>query len=1038
MKKQITTAMHALLQKKSRVPAGPWRALLAACLLAIITYTEGYAQDTQINGTIKDEKGAALSGVTVTIKGTKTNALSDTNGKFSLLAHLPQVTLVFSHVGYTTHEEKLSGQTSLNIILKEQSTSMNEVVVVGYGTQKKIDLTGAIATVTGADLNKRVATDPTQLLQGKLPGLSLTQGSGEAGNEGSVLRVRGLGTYSGAGTNPLVIVDGIPGSMTALDPANIASVTLLKDAASAAIYGTRGANGVILVTTKTGSGGFHVSYDYNIGITSATALPKLIYNSAQFMQMYNTAANNSGAAVSNRFSQAAIDAYANATDKNLYPNVNWLDLMIRTVPVQTHHLGLSGGRNGTSYNVGLGYVDQPDIMRGFSFKKYNLQFNLNSKVNERVNFGSSLTINYSKRYYSRQGSQDQFLSTLSQAPLYGPKLPDGSGRYTSVAYPFESVNKNPVAIAENATANANDYYMQGNVFVNVKVLEGLEWKTSGGFNFDFRKTFDFKPQVNQYFWFAGPNDAPQRVLDVGGQGLTVTDTNYVYPIVYSQLTYSKQIKDHNFKILGGTQAEYFKGQSLSGGRLVYPNNDLREVNAGSSGAQLATGTAAEWSLYSLYGRVNYDFKEKYLLELNYRYDASSRFPPSNKWGFFPSVSAGWRINREKFMEHIDWLNDLKLRGSFGVLGNQNITNYPYQNVYNVGYAYPYNNTALSSGVIQTSLVDTSIRWESTRVFDVGADVTLLNNKLSLTFDWYNKETYDILAQQSLPAYIGYTAPTINNGKMRNTGIEISAQYNDHIGAVKYTVNGNIQTNKNKLVKYGATVINTGNNTINIEGQPYGSFYLYEFDGIFQTADEISKSPKQPYTPLPGYMKFKDVNPDGTIDANDRVIVPGIYPKYNYSFNVFAEWKNFDITVFLYGSQGQKIFVNRWGMQPFDQNSVPNTDWLNAWTPDHPSTTMPMIYLSGTGNISNNAGTASTWYLKDASFLRIKNIQFGYNLPAKYAKYAAMSSLRIYFAGDNLVTFSKFPGLDPERVSSNVRYVNHPQNRVISFGLKAVF
>lgn len=1012
------------------------RLFIMSLLITLLAAVQVQAQSITISGTIKDEKGAALSGVTVTIKGTKTSTASDEGGKFTLQAVPAKGTLVFSHVGFINREEKLTGETNLAIVLQEQSVNMNEVVVVGYGTQKKINLTGAIATVGGNDLNKRIATNPTQLLQGKLPGLTVTQGSGEAGNESNVLRVRGLGTYSGAGTEPLVIVDGIPGSLSALDPANIASVTLLKDAASAAIYGTRGANGVILVTTKTGgNGGFHLSYDYNVGITKATSLPKLVYNSAEFMQLYNQAANNSGAPTANRFSQAAIDAYANATDKDLYPNVNWLNLMLRTVTVQNHHLSLSGGRNGTSYNVGLGYFDQPDIMLGFSFKKYNLQLNINSKVNERVNFGSSLTLNYSKRVYARQGSQDQFLSTLSQSPLYGPKLPDGSGRYTSVAYPFQSPNKNPVAIAENAAANTSDYYIQGNVFVNVKVLEGLEWKTSGGLNFDFQKTFDFKPIINQYFWFSGPNDPAHRVLDVGGQGLSVTDNNYIYPIVYSQLTYNKTIGDHSFKILSGTQAEYNKTQSLNASRLVYPNNDLREINAGATGSQLNAGTASEWSLFSLYGRVNYDYKEKYLLEANYRYDASSRFPPSNKWGFFPSLSVGWRVAREKFMEGVTWLNEWKLRGSWGELGNQNITNYPYQSVYEPGYAYPFG-SSLGSGVRQNTMVDTNIRWEATRVINFGTDIALLNNRLTLTAEWYNKETYDILYQQSLPAYIGLTAPIINFGKVRNTGIEIIAQYNDQIGEVKYSLGANYQANKNKLVKFGPPVIS--GTTINMEGQPYGSFYLYEYAGIFQSDDEISKSPKQPFSPKPGYMKFKDVFEDGVIDANDRVLVSGINPKANYSINASAEWKNFDLTVFLYGSYGQKIFVNGWGMQPFNQNSVPTTDWLNAWTPQNPSTTMPMIYLTGTGNISNNANTSSTYYLKDASFLRIKNVQVGYNLPAKHAKRIAMSSLRLFFAADNLATFSKFPGLDPERVVTNTRYVTHPQNRVLTFGARATF
>jgi len=1011
--------------------------LIIALLVQILFSPHLYAQSSTVTGTVKDAKGVPQQGVSVNVKGSTVNTATDAAGKFTIPVADPQATLVFSHVGFLSFEEKLAGRKILDITLNEKPSDLNEVVVIGYGTQKKADLTGAIATVSGADLNKRVATDPTQLLQGKLPGLSLTQASGEAGNENSVLRVRGLGTYSSAGSTPLVIVDGIPGSLTALDPQNIASVTLLKDAASASIYGTRAANGVILVTTKQGvNGKFQLSYDYNIGITRPTSLPDLVYNSVQYMQLYNQAAANSGTPVSLRFTQAQIDAYANATDKSLYPNVNWLDLVMRTVNTQTHHLGLTGGRNGTTYNLGLGYVDQPDIMIGFSYKKYNLQFNLNSKVNDAVTFGTSLTFNYGKRVYPRQGSQDQFLSTLSQSPLYGPRLLDGSGRYTFAAYPFQTPNKNPVAIAENALASNNDFYMQGNIFVAVKILKDLEWRTSGGFNFDFQKIYDYKPVINQYYWNAAPTDLPVRTLDVGGQGLTVTDNSYIYPVVYSQLTWNKEIGVHHFKVLGGTQAEYNKAQSLSASRTTYPSNNVQEINAGGAGAQSNTGTASEWSLLSFYGRLNYDYDEKYLLEANARYDASSRFPPNNRWGLFPSVSVGWVASKEHFLDKISWLGNLKFRASFGTLGNQNIGNYPYQSVYNTGYAYPYTDAALSSGAIQTSLVDTHIKWETTRVFDLGADIGLLNNKLNVTFDWYNKLTYDILSGQVLPSYVGLAAPIINNGRMRNTGIELSAQYSDNIGKVHYSVGGNIQANKNTLLKFGTTSI--GATTIIKEGQPYGSFYLYEFAGIFQSAAEVTASPTQPYTPVPGTFKFRDEDNSKVIDAGDRVIVPGIFPKFDYSFNASASYKEFDLSFFLYGSQGQKQYVNGWGMQPFNQGSVPTKDWLNAWTPQNQSTTLPLIYITGTGNVSSNLSTVSTYYLRDASFLRLKNLQLGYTVPAHIAKHLAMSSLRVYFAGDNLLTFSKFPGLDPERIATNTRYVTHPQNRVFSFGVKAVF
>jgi len=1027
--------------------------LILPTLLLIVSLMGGslslYAQSVRVTGTVKDDKGSPLAGAVVKIKGTTQQTATDINGKFTIPVPGPEAVLEFSYVGFEGSEETVGNRKQLDVTMTSTGGQLNDIVVVGYGTQKKKDLTGAIATVQGPDLNKRVATDPTQLLQGKLPGLSLTQGTGEAGNENFVLRIRGLGTNSSAGSSPLVIVDGLPGSLSNLDPQNIESITLLKDAASAAIYGTRAANGVILVTTKQGTNGkFQLSYDVNVGITKPTAMPKnLVYNSATYMQMWNQAATNSG--YPNKFTQAQIDAYTNPSDPNLYPNVNWLDLLMRTVVTQTHHVGMTGGRNGTTFNIGLGYNDQPDIMIGYSYKKYNLQFNLNSKINDWATVGGSMTFNYGRRLYTSRGSQDQFLSALSQSPMYGPKLPDGSGRYVNSVYPsVQTPNKNPIAIAENALVNNTDYYFQNNIYINIKLLKGLEWRTSGGFNYDYQKTNDFKPVIYQYNWFAGPNDAPERTLDVNGQGMVVTDNNYIYPVGYTQLTYSKEIAGHNFKVLAGTQAEYNKTQALSASRTTpYSSNILTEINAGPTASQLTSGTSTEWSLRSYYGRLNYDYQGKYLFEANARYDASSRFPSANKWALFPSLSAGWVLSREKFLEDVYWLNNLKVRGSWGRLGNQNISNYPYQLVYsnlnsynnNIQYAYSFNGNSLNSGAALNALTDDHIHWENTRVVDAGLDVTLFQ-RLNVTVDWYNKLTYDILASPAIPAYIGLTGPTINNGQMKNTGIEASAQYTGKVSDVTYSVGGTIQANKNTLVKYGAPQINTGNNTINIEGQPYGSFFMYKYAGIFQSVDDINKWAKQPYNVQPGYLKFEDVDGSGTVDANDRTIIPGVFPKFEYSFNASASWKNFDMSIFMYGSQGQKIYANGWGVQPFNQGSPPTSDWLNAWTPTNPSTTMPLIYITGQGNADKNIGTASTYYLKDGSFLRIKNLQVGYTLPTGIAKHIAMSSLRIYAAGDNLATFSKFKGLDPERVpsNSNTRYAVHPQNKVISFGVKAVF
>uniref|UniRef100_F4C3M0 TonB-dependent receptor plug n=1 Tax=Sphingobacterium sp. (strain 21) TaxID=743722 RepID=F4C3M0_SPHS2 len=1015
--------------------------LFQTCALSFCALAQG---NSTVSGKVTTPDGQTAPGVSVRVKGKNKGTTTDANGLYQLQVESQDV-LIFSQVGMATKEATVNGQKQVNIILQELSNQMDEVVVVGYGTQKKVNLTGAIASVDGDVVNKRIATNPTQLLQGRMPGLRVTQASGEAGNENVNLQVRGLGSY-GASASPLIIVDGIPGSLTNLNPQAIENVTVLKDAASAAIYGARAANGVILVTTKQGKAGkAKLTYDYNIGITKASSLPDFVYNSVDYMKLYNQAAINSGITNSNAmFSQEMIDAYANATDKNLYPDFNWLDAVFKTVPVQTHNLSLSGGGSGTTYNVILGYVDQPDIMVGTSFKKYNLQINLNAKINERINFGSSITLNYGDRKYPRNGSEDQFLSTISQSPLYGPYLPDGSGRYTSRAYPFQSPNKNPVAVAENALTKLNNYYMQGNLFLNVKLLEGLEWRTSGGLNYSFSKNYTFKPVIEQYLWFAGPNDAPSRLLDVGGQGLTVTDDNNVYPVGYTQLTYDKSFGNHHLKVLAGTQVEYNKTQMLLGSRLQFPGNEVPELNAGGAGQQTNEGVTEEWSLRSYYGRINYDYKGKYLLEGNARYDASSRFPKDLKWAFFPSVSGGWRIAEEAF--YGDGLkavmSDLKLRASIGTLGNQNIGNYPYQTVLNSSYAYPFEES-LQQAARQEAMANNRIKWESTTVVDFGVDLGFFNNKLIANFDWYNKVTSDILSSSTaFPAYIGLAAPTVNYGELRNRGVELGLQYRETFGEVALSLSGNIQANRNKVIKYGAERIQ--GNTIIREGLPYGSFYLLQNIGIFRSQDDITNAPVQQIPAKPGYLQFADVNGDHQVDNNDRVVVPGAFPNFDYSFNASATWKNFDLTVFLFGSQGQKIFVSEWGIVPFRQGGVFTRDWMeDSWTPENPNASLPIVGAEGTP-AANNVRTASTFFLKDASFLRLKNVQLGYNLPASMLSKIGISGLRIYFAGDNLLTFSKFPGLDPERgVSSgggatSGRYVTHPQNKVFAFGTSITF
>jgi len=985
--------------------------------------TNSQQQNRKITGKVTDLSGTPLPGVSVVIKGTTTGVSTDTNGIYSL-ANIPDnATFIFSFIGMKTQEIKINGKSVIDVSLNPNVVDLDEVVAVGFTSQSRHKMTSAVANVAGEELTKRTQTDAETLLQGLLPGLQVVQNSAEPGNEGVSMLIRGVSTFSGAGNNPLIIVDGLPGSLTALNPNDIESVSLLKDAASAAIYGSRGANGVIVITTKTGKGGkLMLSYNYSSGISTPTSLPNTVSNSAEFMALSNQAHINSNQAP--LYTQTQIELYSKATDRVRYPNHNWLNDVFRTALTQNHYVSMSGGSETTNYKVGIGITDQPGTMIGFDYKKYTLDLNLTSKVNKRVTIGSTFQMRYSYKLSPEDGSQDLFLSTLAQSPLYPAQY---EGKWINKAYSNESNNKNPVAIVDNGILTRNsDYYLQGNLFANVDLFEGLIWENKIGANFDYAKYNDFRPVIPTYY-FSDMSYATQ--LDDGTAGLNVGNSDNVYTSMYSQLNYKHLFGNHNFSVIAGASQEDNKGSYMDATRLQFTTNLLRELNAGPTTGMTNDGSSNEWRISSFYGNLNYDFKDKYLLGSSIRYDGTSRLPNHTRWGLFYSFSGAWRISKENFMKEVKWIDDLKIRGSWGELGNQNIGTYPYQPTLN-GANYAFNQTN-TPGYVATTLVDPNLTWETTRVTDFGFDLKALKNKLSITLDWFNKYTYNILRSSQVPLWLGLNAPTINDGAVRNTGLELSLQYRDKISKdLSFTIGGNFQKYNNKLEKYGKTEI--GGTTIREEGQPLNSYYLYKWDGIFQSQTEIDASPKQPVTPTPGDLKFKDTNGDGVINDKDRVLVKGAYPSYQFSINLEAKWKNFDISAMIYSSQGQKIYATGWGIEPFKQGSVPTTAWLNAWTTTNHSNTMPKIYLAdGYAAVQNYP---STYFLKDGSYIRLKNVQIGYTIPTNIFNHK-VQSIRIYCSADNLLTKSKYPGLDPERVTSNMGwgYVNYPQNRTFTFG-----
>lgn len=994
----------------------------------------------QVTGKVTNEAGEPLQGVTIQVKGSTTTATTDAAGSFQINVPGNNSILVFSYVGMQTLEHRVSGSGNIAIVLSSDKSTLSDVVVVGYGTQKKINLTGSVATVGGSTLVERPATNAANLLQGRVTGLQVIQPTASPGRDDPQFQIRGLGSF-GASSSPLVLVDGLIGSITNLNPNDIESVSVLKDAASAAIYGSRAANGVILVTTKRGKQGAPLlEYRVDIGSHTATRVPDFIYNSAEYMTMYNAAKERVG--LPPLYTQEQIDAYKNPSDPIQYPNFNWTDHYFNPATVINHNLRFSGGNERTNYSISLGYLDQDGVLPSFNYKRYNAIININSQINKRVRVGTIINMTKKRIAEPRSVNSDVVLLVYQGAPNFMPFLPDGSGRIARYAYAGEGHNRNPETDLHPGNyqhTNAHGINAQG--YVDVQILKGLVWQVKGGFNYNGETYKSHQQVVNQYAYIkpAGADDFPY--IDDGGKSGGVTDrySQNVLPSVFSTLNYETVIGTaHNLKILAGYEQQSFKTQFLQGGRLSFPTPSLAEINAGSPVGQSLSGTATEWALRSYFGRINYDYKGKYLLEGNLRYDGSSRIASNNRWGAFPSVSAGWRISRESFIEdNLKWLDDLKFRASWGTLGNQEIGLYPYQDILNLS-EYPYGSTLQPAAVV-TRLTDKNIKWESTRVMNIGIDLEIARGLFGLTLDWFKKNTFDILTTQPVPGSLGMSGPVTNDGKLQNIGWEAQLRHNNQIGDFSYGAYFLFSTFKNKLLK-----IRVPTKGVNEVGLPYGSYYMYEWIGIFQSQDDIDKSPDQPFfPPRPGDLKIKDQNGDGVVNADDRKTIKGIFPDFTYSFGVNASWKGFALSAFFQGTQGNKMPLNGWGIDPFIQGTPPTTKFRDAWSPTNPSNTVPAIYESWTyGGVS---AYPSTYYLQDASYLRLKNVNLSYTLPKTVTDKIWSKGITVYVSGDNLLTFTKFEGADPEtlsRTGSTIggwgRFAQFPQVRILNFGIDVKF
>lgn len=1033
--------------------------LLLLCISPQFAVADGLKQDAvtimqqqnlKVSGVVTDEAGEPLIGVSVLVKGTTLGNITDLNGRFSL--DVPEGSILeISYIGYKTQSIKAQREP-MNIVLKEDAQKLDEVVVVGFGTQKKVNLTGSVSAVTGDDISKRPVANAAILLQGQIPGLRVNQGLGQPGGEGTSFRIRGQGTFSSAGSDPLILINGVPGSMTNLDPSVIESVSVLKDAASAAIYGARAANGVILVTTKQGAVGdkVHISYHGNVGLHTPTKLYDRVTNSVEYMELANLAWKNSG--TGKQYTQDQINLYRNNVGDPQYPNFDWQDYMFRTAVVQTHNLSMAGSTEKTTYNVALNFVDQPGTMRGFKYRKYNATIDLTARITNFIKVGTYANLMYGETEQPRQGQNDAFLSTLSQAPTYMPWLPDdGTGirRWTSSAYSFESHNKNmPAIIGDNAMKRDNNFDINAQLWLEINLAKGLTWYTKGAARLQSNKSKDWRGSTTYtYDYHTGERSSE---LDKGGLGLSVGDGRRFYTNLYSYLKYDLSLVDnaHNFSLMVGYNQESEKYETLNAYRKDFAF-DLPVLNAGGTADWSNSGGEEEWAIQSLFGRFNYDFKERYLFEANMRYDGTSRISDENRWGVFPSFSVAWRATEEEFIKNLNlnWLNNFKLRGSWGQLGNQNIGLYPYQAMISGVDDYPFTKT--SDGVIigyqQTAYANRNIKWETTTITDIGFDLQVFDG-LSVTFDWYKKTTDDILRSSQVSSLLGLSAPTVNNGSVENKGIEVALNYANMVKGVtfrgfRYNAGVYFDRSRNKLTEFGAEEI--GSYSIKREGLPYDEYYMLECIGVFADQAEINASPKQfNDNTQPGDLKYKDISgpdgkPDGVIDNYDRRTFSGRFPGFEYGINASATWKGFDLSLIGQGVADKKYYTTDWGVQPFMQGSSPNKDYIkHMWTEENPyGAKHPKLYWQDMGGGKNTR--PNSYYLKDASFFRLKNVTLGYTLPRVWTEKANISKVRIYFSGDNLLTLTPYKGLDPER-NGDGRDAIYPQNRIYSFGLNVEF
>ncbi len=1022
--------------------------MLKRVLICLITTAlsaqMSFAQEHVITGAVTGgEDGEGLPGVSVIIQGTSGGTVTDIEGKYQLKVSDADAILRFSYVGYISEFINVGNRSTVDITLIPDITSLSEVVVVGYGTQKRAQVTGAITQVKAEDIAATPVQSAAQALQGRAAGVVVIN-TGAPGTS-PVVRVRGLGTINN--NNPLYVIDGmIGGDLNTINVNDIESIEVLKDASAAAIYGSRASNGVIMITTKKGEkGAMKINVDGYVGVSNASTRLDVL-NTAQYKDYASELEINAGRIAPARFSDPSWSTMQNI-------DTDWQDEIFQTGIIQNYNLGASGGGENSRYNIGLGYFNQEGVMLSTGFERINVRANTEFE-SKKFTFGETMNIGFSNETVEpNNGGRSQTFHAIKMAPYFGVYKPNDPTSYWGPDLIDDNDAVNPVRAASLGSQTNDRISINGTAYAQYEIIDGLKYRITLGVNYNNRVRLQYMPSFYDGE-FHNEDFATMDQLRANSQSFLVTNN----------LNYTKTFGDHTISALVVAEQQQSSYSELGGSSQNSITNQIEEIN--NVETPRVQSKCNEHALISYLARLNYSYKDKYLLSASVRRDGSSRFAEENRWGTFPAVSAGWRLSEESFLSGISAISNLKLRASYGQVGNQLVGDYGYSATISSNWQYHFGAGNTAGGSTINDLPNVNLEWETTTMRNIGIDFGLLEDRIYGSFEYYSNTTENMLYKKPIPKSLGYMSdPWVNIGSAESGGIDLSLGYRQNTGDLVWSVDVNMGANHNEITDLGGVdafnLVNwTGDNLVRFEvGQPIGAFYGWQTDGIFQDAAEIAAAPVQA-SAEPGDIRFKDIagppdandeitGPDGVVDANDRTILGNAFPDFSYGLNANLAYKGFDFNLFVIGSQGNEIYNTlTYHLEGMTRVFNAGTAVLNRWTGPGTSNIVPRAI---SGDPAKNA-RASDRYIEDGSFMRIRNVTIGYNIPTEHLFGGSLSKFRVYVGAQNLWTMTSYTGYDPEigpkRDSAQpgidqtsrlgIDFGNYPQPRTFLGGLQIVF